>query len=39
MSSEEVIREITNTQKIDFSNKQDAKKWATEFLDGYDGKN
>ena len=34
--NEEVIREIANTQKIDFSNKPDAKKWATEFLDTYD---
>ena len=34
--NEEVIREITNTQKIDFSNGQDVKKWATGFLDRYD---
>lgn len=36
--NEEVIREITNTQKINFSNEQDAKKWATKFLDEYDEK-
>ena len=31
-----MIREITNTQKIDFSNEKDGRKWATGFLDGYD---
>ncbi len=34
--NEEVIKEIANTQKIDFSNKTDAKKWAAKFLDTYD---
>lgn len=36
--NKEVINEITNTQKIDFSEKPEAKKWAECFLLNYDVK-
>ena len=36
--NKEVIREITNTKSVDFSNETEAKKWAEEFLQNYEEK-
>ena len=36
--NQEVINEVSITQKIDFGNKQDATEWASEFLKNYDQK-
>ena len=37
-TNNEVIKEITITKKIDLTNKKEATKWATEFLEDYDEK-
>ena len=36
--NQEVIDEVSTTQKIDLQNKEDAAKWASEFLKDYDEK-
>ncbi|MGI9567839.1 MAG: hypothetical protein ACR2LL_12615 [Nitrosopumilus sp.] len=36
--NKEVIREIANTQNIDFSNESESRKWAKEFLQNYEEK-